>query len=192
MDTATKTKAANDAIGSGAMSPNEAREKLLGLEPVAGGDTPYLQQQYQSLEAAAKRDNAPPAHADAGARTDARRRAGRGAVMLVTLAQAKGHLRLTWADGDPRDADLQLKLDSAEAIILDACNATVYWRDVTRDAGRIPPRSRSASTRRSCSSSPSCGRTAATNAATTGRRRGSICRNASARCCTLYRDPVLG
>ena len=61
MDTATKTKAANDAIGSGAMSPNEAREKYFELEPVAGGDTPYLQQQYQSLEAAAKRDNAPPA-----------------------------------------------------------------------------------------------------------------------------------
>jgi hypothetical protein len=63
--------------------------------------------------------------------------------MLVTLAQAKGHLRLTWAAGDPRDADLQLKLDSAEAIILDACNATVYWRDVTAtwtDPATVPKR----------------------------------------------------
>src|SRR5262245_44136031 len=56
MDTATKTKAAQDAIGSGAMAPNEARRKYFNLPPVPGGDTPYLQQQYQSLEAAAKRD----------------------------------------------------------------------------------------------------------------------------------------
>ena len=63
MDTATKTKAAHDAIAAGAMSPNEARRKYFGLGPVPGGDTPYLQIQYQSLEAAAKRDlglTAPP------------------------------------------------------------------------------------------------------------------------------------
>jgi HK97 family phage portal protein len=56
MDTATKTQAARDAIGSGAMAPNEARSKYFGLGPVTGGDTPYLQAQYQSLEAAAERD----------------------------------------------------------------------------------------------------------------------------------------
>jgi len=61
MDTATKTKAAHDAISAGAMSPNEARLKYFGLGPVPGGDTPYLQQQYYSLEALAMRDLAVPA-----------------------------------------------------------------------------------------------------------------------------------
>ncbi len=56
MDTATKTKAAHDAISAGAMSPNEARLKYFGLGPVPGGDTPYLQAQYYSLEALAMRD----------------------------------------------------------------------------------------------------------------------------------------
>jgi len=61
MDTATKTKAAHEAISAGAMSPNEARRKYFGLGPVPGGDTPYLQAQYYSLEALAKRDLAEPA-----------------------------------------------------------------------------------------------------------------------------------
>jgi HK97 family phage portal protein len=61
MDTATKTKAAHDAIAAGAMSPNEARLKYFGLGPVPGGDTPYLQQQYYSLEALAQRDFSGPA-----------------------------------------------------------------------------------------------------------------------------------
>lgn len=61
MDTATKTKAAHDAISAGAMSPNEARLKYFGLGPVPGGDTPYLQQQYYSLEALAMRDLSVPA-----------------------------------------------------------------------------------------------------------------------------------
>ena len=56
MVTATKTKAAADAIGSGAMSPNEARHKWFGLGQVKGGDTPYLQQQNYSLSALADRD----------------------------------------------------------------------------------------------------------------------------------------
>lgn len=60
MDTATRTKAAQDAIGSGAMAPNEARQKYFGLGPVPGGDSPYLQQQYYSLEALAARDAAAP------------------------------------------------------------------------------------------------------------------------------------
>ena len=63
MDTATKTKAAHDAISAGAMSPNEARRKYFGLGPVPGGDTPYLQQQYYSLESLAMRDLAAPAPA---------------------------------------------------------------------------------------------------------------------------------
>jgi HK97 family phage portal protein len=61
MDTATKTKAAHDAISAGAMSPNEARRKYFGLGPVPGGDSPFLQAQYYSLEALAMRDLAPPA-----------------------------------------------------------------------------------------------------------------------------------
>jgi HK97 family phage portal protein len=60
MDTATKTKAAADSIGSGAMSPDEARRKYFGLGPVAGGDTPYMQQQMFGLEALAQRDASDP------------------------------------------------------------------------------------------------------------------------------------
>jgi HK97 family phage portal protein len=56
MDTGTRTKAANDSIGSGALAPNEARKKYFGVGSVAGGDSPYLQQQYYSLEALAQRD----------------------------------------------------------------------------------------------------------------------------------------
>jgi len=60
MDTATQTKAAADAIGSGAMSPNEARRRYFNLGPVPGGDSPYMQQQYFSLEALAQRDAGDP------------------------------------------------------------------------------------------------------------------------------------
>jgi hypothetical protein len=57
MDTATLVQAARDAIASGAMSPNEARQRFYGLPPVTGGEAPYLQQQNFSLEALAKRDS---------------------------------------------------------------------------------------------------------------------------------------
>lgn len=60
METLTKTKAAADAIGAGAMTPNEARFKYFGLGPVPGGDTPYMQQQMFSLAALAERDAAQP------------------------------------------------------------------------------------------------------------------------------------
>lgn len=60
MDTATRTKAAADAIGSGAMSPNEARRKWFGLGSVAGGQTPYMQQQNYSLAALDARDRDDP------------------------------------------------------------------------------------------------------------------------------------
>jgi HK97 family phage portal protein len=56
MDTATKVKAAHDAISSGGMAPDEARRKYFGLGRVTGGDTPYMQQQMFSLEALAQRD----------------------------------------------------------------------------------------------------------------------------------------
>jgi HK97 family phage portal protein len=60
LDLATKTKAAADAIGAGAMSPDEARLRYFGLGPVEGGDTPYMQQQMFSLKALAQRDAADP------------------------------------------------------------------------------------------------------------------------------------
>lgn len=56
MVTATKTKAAAESIGAGALSPDEARRKYFGLGKVKGGDTPYMQQQNFSLAALAERD----------------------------------------------------------------------------------------------------------------------------------------
>ena len=61
MDAATRTKAAHDAINAGALSPNEARRLYFGLGKVAGGGSPYLQQQYRSLAWLAEQDQAPPA-----------------------------------------------------------------------------------------------------------------------------------
>ena len=40
MDTSTKTKAAADAVGSGAMAPDEARRRYFDLGPVEGGSSP--------------------------------------------------------------------------------------------------------------------------------------------------------
>jgi len=60
LDTVTRTKAAADAIGSGAMAPNEARKKWFGLGSVPGGDSPMAQQQYYSLAALAQRDRDQP------------------------------------------------------------------------------------------------------------------------------------
>lgn len=76
MDAATRTKAAHEAISAGALSPNEARKKYFAVGPVPGGDSPYLQQQYYSLEALAARDNpavpsVPPSVPDQGSEADA-------------------------------------------------------------------------------------------------------------------------
>lgn len=56
MDSSARTDAAQKGIGSGGMSPNEARKRYFGLGPVAGGESPMVQQQYYSLEALAERD----------------------------------------------------------------------------------------------------------------------------------------
>ena len=56
MDTSTQYKTYGDGISRGLLSPNEARKKL-GLPPVPGGDSPFLQQQNYSLEALGKRDS---------------------------------------------------------------------------------------------------------------------------------------
>ena len=57
MDTASRIDSLARAVGSGILSPNEARE-LLNHGPVTGGETPYMQQQNYSLQALANR-NAP-------------------------------------------------------------------------------------------------------------------------------------
>lgn len=56
MDTSSLFESNNKAVGGGWMEPNEARFRA-NLEPVTGGDTPYLQQQNYSLAALAKRDS---------------------------------------------------------------------------------------------------------------------------------------
>lgn len=55
MDSATLVTASSEAIKAGIMSPNEARRKF-DLKPVAGGETPYMQQQNWSLGQLARRD----------------------------------------------------------------------------------------------------------------------------------------
>ncbi len=60
MDTKTQMATAKDGVLGGIFSPNEARAKF-DLKPVAGGNTPYLQQQQFSLAALDKRDTAAPA-----------------------------------------------------------------------------------------------------------------------------------
>ena len=49
MDTATRTKAATDAVSGGVLAPNEARFKYFGLGGVPGGDHVYMQQQNWPL-----------------------------------------------------------------------------------------------------------------------------------------------
>ena len=59
MDSATKMTTVKEGVGGGIYAPNEARAKF-NLPPKPGGDTPYLQQQYYSLDALNKRDQAEP------------------------------------------------------------------------------------------------------------------------------------
>lgn len=56
MDTATRTKAASDSIGSGSMSPDEARRKYQGLGPIAGGANAYMQEQNWPLRLLSQRE----------------------------------------------------------------------------------------------------------------------------------------
>lgn len=55
MDSASQMTRLKDGVGAAIMTPNEARLKV-GLLPIIGGDTVYMQQQNFSLEALAKRD----------------------------------------------------------------------------------------------------------------------------------------
>jgi HK97 family phage portal protein len=58
MDTAARYEANNSAVKGGWMAPNEARRRE-NMKPVAGGDSPMIQQQNYSLAALAKRDAQP-------------------------------------------------------------------------------------------------------------------------------------
>ncbi len=58
MDTASLYEANNKGVGGGWLSPNEARFRA-NLKPVAGGDTPYMQQQNFSLKALSEQSAAP-------------------------------------------------------------------------------------------------------------------------------------
>lgn len=58
MDSATMMEFITKGTVGGVMKPNEGRKKI-NLGPVAGGDTPYLQQQNYSLAALARRDENP-------------------------------------------------------------------------------------------------------------------------------------
>jgi len=91
LDMQTKTKAASEAIGSGAMSPNEARKKYFGLGSVKGGDTPYMQQQNFSLSALDERDSdAPFAKAAAPAPAQATPELSAGAAPVAALPPVPG------------------------------------------------------------------------------------------------------
>lgn len=55
MDSNTLMKTIGEGVKAGVVAPNEGRKRI-NSKPVAGGDTPYLQQQNFSLAALAKRD----------------------------------------------------------------------------------------------------------------------------------------
>ena len=49
---------------------------------------------------------------------------------LVTSFEA--HVQLRQAEGNPEiDADIEMKLSQATAVVLDYCNTTEHWRTVT-------------------------------------------------------------
>lgn len=58
MDSVTQVATLKEAVGAAIMAPNEARKKL-DLKPVAGGNSPMIQEQNFSLAAIAKRDALP-------------------------------------------------------------------------------------------------------------------------------------
>lgn len=60
MDSVSQMQELKEGVSAGIYSPNEARARR-DLDPVEGGESPYLQQQNYSLAALAKRDSAEPA-----------------------------------------------------------------------------------------------------------------------------------
>jgi len=55
MDSVSQMQRLKEGVGAAIMTPNEARQKI-GLPPIEGGNTVYMQQQNFSLEALSKRD----------------------------------------------------------------------------------------------------------------------------------------
>ncbi len=51
-------------------------------------------------------------------------------MALIAFADAKQHLRIP-SDETDHDGDIALKLAQAEALVLDRCNSTAYWRAIT-------------------------------------------------------------
>lgn len=58
MDSTSQMAFLRDGVGAGIIAPNEARAGI-GLGPVAGGESPMIQQQNYSLAALARRDSQP-------------------------------------------------------------------------------------------------------------------------------------
>lgn len=83
MDPSTRMESLSKQISGGILAPNEAR-KSENLPPVAGGESPYLQQQNFSLAALAKRDAREDPFAGAGAG------AGAGAAAPTPAPPAAG------------------------------------------------------------------------------------------------------
>lgn len=61
-------------------------------------------------------------------------------MTLLTLAEAKDHLRITTPDDDPGDAALTQQITFAEALVLDYVGRSLYWRDIaaTWTAATLP------------------------------------------------------
>jgi len=78
MDTATRTKAATDAVSGGVLSPNEARFKYFGLGKVPGGEHVYAQQQNWPLADLSNREIQPAAPVTAPPDEDANEDADAG------------------------------------------------------------------------------------------------------------------
>lgn len=98
MDTATQVKTLSEGVLGGLFMPDEGRKRL-GLRPVPGGDTVYLQQQNYSLAALAKRDAAAdpfgktqpaPAASPAPANDDTELQAARA---LIAFQKGLAHVR---------------------------------------------------------------------------------------------------
>jgi hypothetical protein len=53
-------------------------------------------------------------------------------MALVSLSNAKAHLNVQM-DSHDDDMDVQQKADQATALVLERCNGTAYWREITPD-----------------------------------------------------------
>jgi HK97 family phage portal protein len=95
MDPTARWEAHTKKISSGAVKPNEVRREE-NLEPVEGGDTPYLQQQNYSLAELAQRADAAKKKADQDELVDVQSQAMNGAqvasLLSLVTAAANGEI----------------------------------------------------------------------------------------------------